>query len=200
MLYRGQKFSGSGYMMVETVLWSFNFAEVLNLIQHFLSLSLSLPCCTWGCQKIRAIVVTVRGKSGILAPVPQGEEQGSLTRKCPKPLRGHFKSLSSPSWACREMPPAGGARAGTGAAGQQKAMRLPGMPGHPSLCLAALLSCARASALPASPSGLCLAVSSAQPLLSVLLPGAGARWRLTSDQLAKPAGFASRATSTGFVL
>lgn len=71
------------------------------------------------------------------------------------------------------------------AAWQQQAVLLPGMTGHLSVWLAADFSCGEASDYPESPKGLCLAVSSAQALPSVFLPGAGARWRLTCDQLAK---------------
>jgi len=75
---------------------------------------------------------------------------------------------------------------------RQQAVRAPGMTGHLGAWLAVVCSCGKASDDPESPNGLCLAVSSAQALSSVFLPGADARWRLTRDELAKRARSASR--------
>lgn len=75
----------------------------------------------------------------------------------------------------------------------------PGMPGsrlhgsrHLGVWLAVVFSRGKASDYPESPNGLCLAVSSAQALSPVFLPGANARSRLTCDELAKRACSASR--------
>ena len=73
----------------------------------------------------------------------------------------------------------------------QQAAWVPGMTGHLSIWLAVVFSCGKASDYPESPSGLCLAGSSAQALSSVLLPGADAHSRLTCDELAKRAHSAS---------
>lgn len=60
-------------MMMETVLRSFNFAEVLNLIQHLFSpspLTAEVAPAVLGAVRFVPFFVTVRGKSGILAPIP----------------------------------------------------------------------------------------------------------------------------------
>lgn len=115
--------------------------------------------------------------------------------RVPSAPEGHLKPLSSQAPALMDIAAAGGAALVPGSSRRSGSRGCRG-PQRVPRCSAQLWR----SDLPASPQGLCLAVSSAQALPSVLLPGAGARCRLTCERLAKRAGSASPAISRGFVL